>query len=193
MGLVIAQWGTGFGIAVISGWVGYLFGQRQERDRELRDRAFDTAEGLVAPLRGLQKLIRRVGRTSVTSEEVAVAFEDWFSAYDGYGHRLPLKWHHISRSVREAAGTVFGGVAFVDLRPECRNLELAAPDSMWQDFADEYLDYCAALILRWGESTLGKPEQLKNYEQWLVATERREPIGQNPAARHLSQSPRDLP
>jgi hypothetical protein len=177
---VVVQWGLSVSLAAISGWVGYAFGQRRERNHERRQRAFAAAESLVAPLRVLQSLIRRLGRTPVMREDVAVAFERWFSTYDECGHRLPLQWRHLPRSVRDAAGTVFGGIAFVDLRPDSRELELVDPDCMWQDFADDYLEYCAAVILRWGESSLKRPVQLNDYERWLVATERRELVGRVP-------------
>lgn len=180
----VVQWGTSVGLAAISGC-----------DHEKRERALAAAESLVAPLRVLQSLIRRLGRTPVTREGVAVAFERWFSAYDEYGHRLPLQWRHLPRSVRDAAGTVFGGIAFVDLRPDSRDLELADPDWMWQDFADDYLEYCAAVILRWGESSLKKPAHLNDYERWLVATERREAIGRLPhsGTRPGPTRPHDVP
>lgn len=50
---------------------------------------------------------------------------------------------------------------------------------MWQDFADEYLDYAARSILLWGDSSKDAPKQLMTYEEWLVRTGRREPWGTN--------------
>lgn len=50
---------------------------------------------------------------------------------------------------------------------------------MWQDSADDYLDYVARCILNWGDSAREASNGVLNYGLWLVQTERREPIGQN--------------
>lgn len=183
------EWVASGGLALLTGWSGYAFGRRQERDRERRGRALAAAEGMASPLRNLQVLIRRFGRTSVTNSEVASAFMAWSSAYDAYSHRIPGRWRHLSRSVRDAAGTVFGGIAFVDLRPDSADIELAEPDWMWQDFADEYPDYCVSVLLRWGESNLKRSTHLKDYDRWLVDTGRREPPGSNSSPTQLAPTP----
>src|SRR3546814_6229954 len=95
-------------LAVATGWVGYVFGVRQEREKERRARYFTTAAELVTPLRALQRLTRRLGREDVTRDDAAAASRSWFAAYDDHGHRLPHDWEHLARSVRDAAGTVFG-------------------------------------------------------------------------------------
>lgn len=46
---------------------------------------------------------------------------------------------------------------------------------MWQDFADDYLEYAAARILFWGDSGREAPNDLTDYDAWLVRTERWEP------------------
>ncbi|NYD40064.1 hypothetical protein [Nocardioides panaciterrulae] len=176
---LVASSAGGALVALATTWSGYAFGVRQERDKEGRGRRFTAAADLVAPLRVLQRLVRRFGREDVARDEVADAFQHWFAAYDDHGHRLPQEWRHLSRSVRDATGTVFGGVSFVDLRPDARELDLAEPDGMWQDYADEYLDYAARSILRWGDSGKDTPKQLMTYEEWLVRTGRREPWGSN--------------
>lgn len=165
--------------AVLSGWLGYLFGVRQERDKERRARDFTAATDLVAPLRELQRLLRWFGREEVGKDEVADAFLAWSTAFDHHGHRLPRQWQHVGRSVRDATGTVFGGVSLVHLRPDSSRMDLGEPDAMWQDFADDYLDYVARCILNWGDSAREALKGVLNYDLWLVQTERREPIGQN--------------
>ena len=47
---------------------------------------------------------------------------------------------------------------------------------MWQDFADEYVDYIAASLLTWGDTSREAAKQVLGYDDWLVKTERREPL-----------------
>lgn len=63
--------------AVLTGWLGYLFGARQERDKERRARDFTATIELVAPLRELQRLLRWFGRGQISRDEVASAFLTW--------------------------------------------------------------------------------------------------------------------
>ena len=162
--------------ALVSAWAGYTFGVRRERDAERRIRDRDAAMSLVKPLRELQRLLRTLGRDSVTTDEVASAFLAWAQACDDHGHRLPRQWRRLIRSVRDAAGTVFGGVSLIHIRPDSRHFDLGEPDEMWQDFADEYIDYIAASILIWGDSSREASKQVMSYDDWLVKTERREPL-----------------
>lgn len=179
---VVSTLGTAL-LAFATGWIGYAFGVRQERDKEQRGRRFVAAADLVGPLRSLQRLIRRFGRETMDQEEVAGAFRRWFDAYDAHSHRLPQDWRHVGRSIRDATGTVFGGVSFVDIRPGAKDHELAEPDAMWQDYADEYLDYVSRLVLLWGDSSKDTPRTLSTYEEWLVKTGRREPWGHQQSCR----------
>ena len=179
---LVASSAGGAVLALATAWSGYAFGARQEREKERRGRCLTAAQELVAPLRILQRLIRRFGREDVAHEEVAGAFQDWFAAHDSHAHRLPQEWRHLNRSIRDATGTVFGGVSFVDIRPDARDLDLAEPDHMWQDYADEYLEYVAKSILRWGDSSKDAPKLLMTYEEWLVRTGRREPWGTEKAS-----------
>lgn len=162
--------------ATVSAWVGYSFGVRRERDAERRVRDLEAAASLVTPLRELQRLLRTHGRVAVTEAEVAAAFLAWGRACDEHLHRLPLQWRRVARSVRDAAGTVFGGVSLIHVRPDTEYLELGEPDEMWQDFADDYIDYIAASILTWGDSNREASEQVLGYDDWLIKTERREPL-----------------
>jgi hypothetical protein len=100
-------------------------------------------------------------------------------AFDRNAHRLPDGWRHLSRSIRAAVGTVFGGITFVDLRPDAVELALEEPDFMWQDFADDYLGYAVYWLLMWGDSTTKRRQELWDFDTWLVRTERREPLGQS--------------
>jgi hypothetical protein len=173
------EWVGAAALAVLTGWQGYLFGVRQERDKERRARDFTAATELVAPLRELQRLLRRFGREQMSKDEVASAFLGWSTAFDQHGHRLPRQWQHVDRSVRAAAGTVFGGISLIHIRPDSNRMDLGEPDAMWQDYADDYLGYIARCILNWGDTARDLPKVVANYDVWLVQTERREPFGQN--------------
>jgi hypothetical protein len=162
------SWLGGAVLALVTGGVGYALGVRRERDKERRDRNFAAAAELTQPLRELQRLLRWLGRESFEQNEVSAAFVSWSKAYDANGHRLPREWRHVARSVRDAAGTVFGGVALVHIRPGTAHLAPGEPDGMWQDFADEYLEYVARSILEWGDSSRQAPKELNTYEDWLV-------------------------
>lgn len=175
----MADWAGAAALALVTGWFGYVFGARQEREKERRQRDLTAGAELVAPLRELQRLLRWFGREEITKNEVAEAFLAWSKVYDDHGHRLPRKWRHVDRSVRAAAGTVFGGVSFVHIRPDSSRMDLGDPDFMWQDYADDFIAYAAACILAWGDSSPEAPKELMTYDAWLVRTERREPCGQN--------------
>ena len=179
MSALTISWLGATALALVTASLGYAFGVRQEREKERRTRNFIGAAELVAPLRELQRLLRWFGREDVESDEVTSAFLDFSRAVDTHGHRLPREWSHISRSARDAAGTVFGGVSLVHLRPDARKLDLGTPDPIWQDFADDYLEYTARCVLEWGDASSAAPKVLMTYETWLVRTGRREPFGQN--------------
>ena len=189
MGGMAIEWVGAAALALLTGWLGYLFGGRQERERERRSRNFAAASELVGPLRELQRLLRWFGREEITKDEVASAFLTWSKVYDDHGHRLPRDWRHMARSVRAAAGTVFGGVSFVHIRPESSRLGLGEPDAMWQDYADDYIGYAAACVLTWGDSSREAQKELMTYDAWLVRTERREPYGQNTLRSQNSSPP----
>ena len=165
-------------VALFTGWVGFTFGVRRERNAERRLRDRDAAFALVRPLRELQRLLRSYGGNPVEKDEVASAFLAWSEAFDDHGHRLPVKWRRVDRSVRDAAGTVFGGVSLIHVRPAIRHLELGEPDEIWQDFADDYIAYVSASILTWGDSSREPMKGILGYDDWLVKTERQEPLGQ---------------
>lgn len=164
-------------LALVTGWLGYMFGARQEREKERRARSVTAAAELVGPLRELQRLLRWFGRGDVATNEVTNAFAVWSKAYDNHGHRLPREWRHLARSVRDGAGTVFGGVSLVHIRPDSTQLPLAKPDAMWQDYADEYLEYAARCVLNWGDASREAPKDLMTYDVWMVRTDRQEPHG----------------
>jgi hypothetical protein len=179
MSALTISWLGATALALVTASLGYAFGVRQERDKERRARNFTSAAELVAPLRELQRLLRWFGREDVEKDELTSAFLDFSRAVDAHGHRLPHHWGHVSRSVRDAAGTVFGGVSLAHLRPDVRKLDLGTPDPMWQDFADDYLEYTTRCVLEWGDASSATPKVLMTYETWLVRTGRRKPFGQN--------------
>lgn len=173
------EWVGAVALGILTGWQGYRFGGRQERDQERRARDLTAATELVAPLRELQRLLRSFGREGVSKDEVASVFLRWSTAFDQHGHRLPRQWQHVDRSVRAAAGTVFGGISLIHIRPESNRMDLGEPDAMWQDYADDYLGYITRCILIWGDTSPDAPKVVANYDVWLVQTDRREPFGQN--------------
>ena len=177
---IMITWAGPVAISLATGWFGYAFGVRQERDRERRGRQFAAAQELATSLRELQRLVRRLGREDLPSDEVTAAFMTWAQTCDNHTHRLPRGFRHIGRSVRDATGTVFGGVSLVHIRPDTKQLDLAEPHAMWQDFADDYLDYLARSLLEWGDSSRVSAKGVMTYGEWLVRTGRREPHGSNP-------------
>lgn len=154
--LVIA-WAQPIVVAIVTGGIGYRLGARQERAKERRARPLIAAGEVAAALRNLQVVLHRHGRDAMLSDEVSAAFIAWATACDSHGHRLTAGYRHIARSVRDAAGTVFGGSSLVHLRPDTTLLGLADPHAMWQDYADDYLDYLARHLLRWGDSEGQRP------------------------------------
>ncbi|WP_406832874.1 hypothetical protein ABEG17_08635 [Pedococcus sp. KACC 23699] len=176
---IAIEWVGAATFVVLTGWQGYTFGARQERAKERRARDFVAATELVAPIRELQRLLRCFGHEQLNKDEVASAFLAWSTAFDQHGHRLPRQWQHVDRSVKAAAGTVFGGISLIHLRPDSTRMDLGEPDAMWQDCADDYLGYVARSILTFGDSAQEAPKTVANYDVWLVQTERRAPVGQN--------------
>lgn len=123
--------------AVLAVWLAHhLTGRQTGGDAATVARAL-AATDLYTPLRGLQSLIRRHGRVLVEPAEVAQAFRSFYDADDRHRHQLPLPWAQLRRSVRAAAGTALGGISFVDLDPAVEHLELAEPDDIWRDYADD--------------------------------------------------------
>lgn len=164
----------------ISAWFAYFFAGRQSRKQEQRGQRMLAAADLAQPLRDLRTLVRKHGRVSIEDGEVASAFESWFEAADRHQHRLPDEWRHVARSVRASAGTVFGAVSFVDIRPDTALEPLENPDALWQDFADDYIGYVLDRLVRWGDSSRSGPADLLQFDPWLVRTGRLEPTGTAP-------------
>ena len=163
----------------VSAWLAFFFGGRQSRKQEERGQRRLSAADLAQPLRDLRTLVRKHGRVDIEEGEVSSAFQSWFEAVDRQQHRLPERWRHVSRSVRAAAGTVFGAVSFVDIRPDTAREPLEDPDGLWQDFADDYLGYVLDRIMRWGDSSESGRTELLQFDPWLVRSGRREPLGMN--------------
>lgn len=175
----VAQLFAGLVPIGISAWLAFFFAGRQSRKQEKRGHRLLSAADLAQPLRDLRTLVRKHGRVDIQDGEVASAFQSWFEAMDRHQHRLPSEWRHVSRSVRAAAGTVFGPVSFVDIRPDTAREPLEDPDILWQDFADDYLGYVLDRIMRWGDSSESGRSELLQFDPWLVRTGRRMPIGMN--------------
>lgn len=179
MSAIATSWAGAALLAILTGWLGYAFGARREREKELRARNVVAAAELVAPLRELQRLLRRFGREPVDKRQVASAFISFSHASDAHGHCLRQEWRHLPRSVRDAAGTAFGGMSLVHIRPDIAQMDLGEPNGMWQDYADDYLDYASRGLLQWGDASPETPKDLMTYEAWLVRTDRRRPFGTN--------------
>ena len=69
---------------------------------------------------------------------------------------------------------MFGGVAYIHVQPDAKQMELGAPHAKWQDFADEYLGFVADTLLVWGDSIRGVSMIVENYDFWLARSGRRE-------------------
>lgn len=152
------------------------------REAEVRVLRREAAVELSVPLRQMQTLIRRHGRTDPPPSpgEVASAFVAWTTAFDQFGHRLPDRWQHVGRSVRAASGTVFGPVTFADIRPESAGEALEVPNFVWQDFGDDYIDYLLRAFLPWGDSLTDGRRIVWDFDGWLRETGRRDaPGGRN--------------
>lgn len=131
----------------------------------------EAAADLSATIRDLRSMSRRWGRVELTQGEVSSAIVAWSEAFDRQSHRLPTRWRHLGRSVRAAAGEVFGGVVLTDLRPDMATCPLADPNYKWQDFADDYLTYVLNGIVRWGDGE-NSIKDLRSFDSWLQATGR---------------------
>lgn len=174
-------WSLSLAAACLVSWLSYRLGGRAARDTDSRTLRLASAEQLAGPLRQLRVLLRSHGRIqpAPSSGSVAAVYLAWTAAFDRVGHRLPEKWQHIGRSVRAAAGEAFGAVTFADIRPETATEPLAEPDYKWQEYADDYLDYLLAAVLRWGDSTDPRTRELWQYDPWLRNTGRTGPVGAN--------------
>lgn len=177
MTLVIAGLVSGPLTAVLAVWVTYRLTARQAGGVAAAEARASAATALYSPLRDLQSLLRRHGRLPVTPTEVAVAFRAFYGADDRHRHELPRGWVHLRRSVRAAAGTALGGIAFVDLDPTVEFFELAEPDAQWADYADDYIGYVVDHVMRWGDPYRPKDDRLEAFDPWLLSTGRREPVG----------------
>lgn len=170
----------------LTGWgalVGHWFGERRARKEVQRLHASTAATELVAALRVLQRLTRQHSvRMSVNAATVGQAIADLGDVDDR--HRHPAGMRHVSRSVLDAVGTVFGAVAFAHIRPDTAEFPLEAPHAMWGDFADDYIDYVGDHLNRWGDGI--DVSEFMNYDKWLVKTDRRALPGSNRAPARAS-------
>jgi hypothetical protein len=160
--------------AFLAAWLTDRFSRRQRSTDAVRAERMTVASDLYGPLRELQSLLRKHGRLPVTESQAASAFHSFYDSYARHRHRLPDNWLHLSRSVRAAAGTALGAVAFVDLDPTVEFTELAEPDGQWRDYADDYIDYLVDRIMRWAGPGLPRAQELAPFDPWLVSTGRRE-------------------
>jgi hypothetical protein len=184
-----APWIGPVALALVTAALAYAFGTRQEQQKERRARRLAAATELASALRNLQRVVRRHGHDNLSTDEVSDSFMALARACDNHTHRLPVTYQHIGRSVRDATGTVFGGVSLVHLRPDTQQLDLATPHRMWQDFADDYLDYLARSLLEWGDSERTGSKDVMTYHSWLLRTERRQPVGNNSPACAQAEAP----
>lgn len=174
MTFAIAELAAGPVAAILAAWLTYRFSRRQVSTDAVRAERMTAASDLYGPLRELQSLLRKHGRLPVTESEAASAFRSFYDSYARHRHCLPESWLHLSRSLRAAAGTALGAVAFVDLDPTVEFADLAEPDGQWRDHADDYIDYLVDRIMRWAGPGLPKAQELTPFDPWLVRTGRRE-------------------
>jgi hypothetical protein len=177
MSLDLTTFAFSTAVTVVGAWTVYYFTRRQSLAAEQRTRVLAAAVDLAQPLRELQMLMRSQGRVEVDQVEVADAFSRWGQGLDRQQHRLPDDWRHLRRSVLDAAGTVFGPVAFAHIRPDAAEHPIVEPDFMWQDFGDDYIDYVLDALLGWGDTQ--DRRKMLSFDRWLVHTDRRRPVGEN--------------
>lgn len=177
MSALLAGWAGSTTSGVIAELVGHSLSERSDRAKHVREGRKTIAAELVAPLRELQCLLRRYGVEDVGREEVQTVCENWSLAIEDQGHRLPWEWRHVPRNVKEAVGTVFGGVAYIHADPGAKNMEFGEPHAMWQEFAVDYLEDVAVKLLKWGDSVRGVSIVEEHYDAWLARTGRRDPYG----------------
>lgn len=183
MSALLTGWAGSTASGVIAELVGHSLSERSERAKEIRAVRKTTAAELVAPLRELQSLLRRYGVEDVGREEIETACDNWSVALEGQGHRLPWEWRYVPRNVKEAVGTVFGGVAYIHSFPEAKRMVLGEPHAMWQEFAVDYLEDVAVRLLKWGDSARGVSIVEEQYDGWLARTGRRDPYGTSLASK----------
>lgn len=123
-------WLGSVALALLAASLAYAFGVRRERAKERRARTLVAAGELAGAIRNLQGVLRRHGRDAMPSDEVSAAFTAWADSCDRHSHRLPGGYRHIARSVRDATGTVCGGISMVHLRPDSEQLGLADPHAI---------------------------------------------------------------
>lgn len=157
--------------ALIATYAAHRLQGQASRSAERRTVRREAAADLSAPIRDLRSMSRRWGRVELAQQEVSSAVVAWSEAFDRQGHRLPTEWRHLVRSVRAAAGEVFGGVVLADVRPDMATYALADPNDRWQDFADDYLTYALNVVVRWGDGD-NSIKNLRTFDSWLQATGR---------------------
>lgn len=169
-------------VAVTTASLTPWFTSRAEGKRDLRERNRGAAVDLAAALRDLRTLLRRRGHLPVSPREVSNAVGAWTEAWDRQKHLVPATYGSAGSSVRAAVGELFGAVALVDLRPDLADYPLADPDFMWQDFGACYIDHVLDALVRWGDGTTETRKKILSFDQWLVKSGRRNPVGQNERA-----------
>lgn len=118
MSALLTSWAGSTASGVMAKLVGHTLSKSSERVKEIRAGRKSTAADLVAPLRELQRLLRRYGVEDVGREETAC--DNWWVTLEGQGHRLPRELRYVPRNVKEAVGTVFGGVVYIHTFPEAK-------------------------------------------------------------------------
>lgn len=168
---ILVSAASGLIAALLGAYVSWRLSTRTLVANEARAIKREVAADLSAPLRDLRTLARMWGRVETKQDSVSSAFNAWADAIDRRAHLLPPGWAHLRRSIRAAVGTIFGGVAFSDIRPNERDTELSEPDFLWQDFADDYLTYIIDGLARWGHGQQ-VPKRIHDFDTWLTVTGR---------------------
>lgn len=167
--------------AVIAAWATYRFGRAQGRLDQDHARREEAATEFTERLLELRRLVRSHGWVELGEGEVPDAFAAWCDAFDRQCTRLPDSWQRPERSVRAAAGEVFGAAVFIDRRSDV-TIPLGEPGLVWQGFADEYFTYCLDALALWADDDPRALKELLVYDTWLARTSRHEPFEQRQAA-----------
>jgi hypothetical protein len=124
--------------------------------------------------------VRDVARGDVPdlqSRRWATVTESMFDTLADCRFLMPKNMKHLSRSVRAAIGEGFALLVRTENDVETR--ELNPEDYLWRQYALEYVDLAIDGMRLWRDSSQRASGRVGvlNFDAWLSATGRHEPIG----------------
>ncbi|WP_162802881.1 hypothetical protein [Ornithinimicrobium avium] len=151
----------------LAGLVGYVASGRRARQSEARAARSAAVTELRVALRALRDVARRWGRSpGVLDEDVRAAVTEWDQVLELHRHRLPHEMSAALRSVRSAAGEVFGISVLAYVLPQFEEAPLVERDETWQDLLVEYVGYVLAHLGRWGDGDHRAGSDVLDFDRW---------------------------